>query len=140
MPIMFLTTTETFAEAAWQAGLDAVVSPKNEYAPSPEIKTYYVFPATSLGYMDYFSSEIIGGIEHRLRTCIDNLEYRRNLFGKCYLPIGSCLIFDMDEATMAETVRSRDIRRAVFGGPTDEFSKAPKGVVVAPITLCGAPN
>jgi len=147
MPIKILTRSETIAEGVRQAGFEAIFGPKDisTYMPSVEKKTYYVFNTNSLGDVDYyfppsnFFATCIKNfcIKSFFDTCIGNLDYRRNLFGKPYLPIGSCLVFDMDEAAMAHMVTKLGFTPSCKP-VADTFSKAPKGVVVTPITLCAS--
>jgi len=137
MPIKFLTNNKAFAEAARKAGFVVGSQSMYKYVPSTEKKTYFVFYTNSIGDIDYYWSpaDVFVGMHDRLRSCIHNLEFRRNLFGESYLPIGSCHIFDLDETAMVEAI----MRRRLFGvSPVDVFTRAPKGVIIAPISLCGA--
>jgi O-acetyl-ADP-ribose deacetylase (regulator of RNase III) len=96
MPIIFISLSETYTEKIKQHGFEAKTMKIQDYIPNPNNKTYYVYPANSLCFMDggfdYALSRIIfPNIEIEVKNIVKQLGIT-SIVGKPYLPIGSSII------------------------------------------------
>ena len=104
MPIIFISSSETFTEKIKQYGFEAKTMRIQDYVPSPNKKTYYVSPANSLCFMDggidYALSRIIfPDIEKEVKNIVKQLGIT-SIVGKPYLPIGSSIIVNKGDKSL----------------------------------------
>lgn len=96
MPIIFVSTSDTFTAKVKSYGFEAKNMKIQDYIPTK--KTYYVSPANSLCFMDggfdYALSRIIfPNIEAEVKQIVKKIGIT-SIVGKPYIPIGSSIILD----------------------------------------------
>lgn len=100
MPIKFISLDAPFVDYMNRAGYESFQMRVEEYKPVR--KTYYVSPANSMCFMDggidmALSRKVFPGIETVLKGIVRELNILTNL-GRPYLPIGSSIIIDWNDA------------------------------------------
>ena len=101
MPIKFIALTKTFIDKIKENGFESHQMIIEDYKPDPTKRTYYVSAANSLCFMDggidfALSRVIFPGIEPKIKKLVRELNIK-NIMNRCYLPIGSSLIVDIDD-------------------------------------------
>ena len=104
MPIIFISTSDTFTEKIRSHGFEAHTMKIQDYVPRENKKTYYVSPANSLCFMDggidYALSRIIfPNVETEVKSIVKELGIV-SIVGKPYLPIGSSIIIDREKKSL----------------------------------------
>jgi hypothetical protein len=106
MPIIFISSSETYTEKIKRYGYEAHTINIQYYTPNPYRRTYYILPTNSLFIIeneyDYILTNNIfpnDNIEEDVKDYIKHLG-TRNLMGKPYLPIGSSIILDINKNSL----------------------------------------
>lgn len=98
MPIIFISKNKSFIQKIKKEGFNGNFCDLEDYKPRKFIKTYYILPGNSFGYMDtgleFVYSQILFINIQKLVLFIINKYGKLNLENKRYLPIGSSIIID----------------------------------------------
>ena len=98
MPIIFVSKNKSFIQKIKKEGFNGKFCDLEDYKPRKFIKTYYILPGNSFGYMDtgleFVYSQILFINIQKLVLFIINKYGKLNLENKRYLPIGSSIIID----------------------------------------------
>ena len=98
MPITFVSKNKFFIKEVTDLGFNGIFCNLEDYKPKKNIKTFYILPGNSFGYMDsglefVYSQLLFVNVQKLLVSLIE--EYGKiNLEGQKYLPIGSSVIID----------------------------------------------
>ena len=98
MPIIFISKNKDFINKMNEYGFKTLNCNIEDFKPNKKIKTFYVLPGNSFGYMDTglefaYSHLLFINVQKYLLFLVNNYG-KLNLHYKKYLPIGSSVIID----------------------------------------------
>lgn len=98
MPYIFISKNKTFIDMIKEEGFVALNGNIQDYIPRENVKTFYLLPGNSYGFMDsgleFVYSKILFINVHKYLNFLINKHGKANLENKKYLPIGSSIIID----------------------------------------------